>query len=111
MVLANSTVFTLAGGLERAEAEAGGAESCPPPCLRGVAGHTDGNLTEARRDSRPLLAVKLRGVTPPNEHTDKSDRSYEPLKSEGNAGPEGLTRITRFHRLPIEVPLCSSTYV
>ncbi|CAM9756937.1 unnamed protein product [Scytosiphon promiscuus] len=48
MVLANSTVFTLAGGLDGAEVEAGGAESCPSPCLRGVAGHADGNLTEAR---------------------------------------------------------------
>eukprot|EP00903_Cladosiphon_okamuranus_P018631 g17149.t3 len=48
MVFANSTVFTLAGSLEGAETEAGEEESCPSPCLRGVAGHVDGNLTEAR---------------------------------------------------------------
>lgn len=48
MILANSTVFTLAGKVEGAEEESGGSESCPSPCLRGVAGHIDGNLTEAR---------------------------------------------------------------
>lgn len=63
MVLANSTVFTLAGGLEGAEVEAGGEEVCPSPCLRGVAGHTDGNLTSARRDN---TAVK-RDVLPRSE--------------------------------------------
>ncbi|CAM9983282.1 unnamed protein product [Ectocarpus sp. 6 AP-2014] len=62
MVLANSTVFTLAGGLEGAEVEAGGEEVCPSPCLRGVAGHTDGNLTAARRDN---AAVKLYGFNYP----------------------------------------------
>ncbi|CAN0436012.1 unnamed protein product, partial [Laminaria digitata] len=51
MILANSTVFTLAGGLEGAEASSGGDESCPSPCLRGVAGHIDGNLTQARQES------------------------------------------------------------
>lgn len=50
MVLANSTVFTLAGGLVGAGSSSGGAESCPSPCLRGVAGHIDGNLTEARQE-------------------------------------------------------------
>lgn len=57
MVLKNSTVFTLAGGLEGAEPEAGGEESCQSPCLRGVAGHTDGNLTEARREIEPSCYV------------------------------------------------------
>ncbi len=42
-------VFTVAGTLEPAEPEfEGGIESCPPPCLRGVPGHRDGNLTFAQ---------------------------------------------------------------
>ena len=62
MILANSTVFTLAGGLVGAESNSGGDESCPSPCLRGVAGHIDGNLTEARQEM--TRAVYGRRVAP-----------------------------------------------
>ncbi|CAM9450628.1 unnamed protein product [Ascophyllum nodosum] len=39
MVLPDSTVFTLAGTVMSAEPKSTGIESCPSPCLRGVAGH------------------------------------------------------------------------
>ena len=43
-------VTTLAGNIEVAEANADGEplEGCPPPCLRGVPGYRDGNVTFAR---------------------------------------------------------------
>jgi len=46
----NNSVYTLAGNLELAEANADGTpfEGCEPPCLRGVKGHRDGNLTYAQ---------------------------------------------------------------
>ncbi len=44
-----SLVFTVAGTVEHAEPEfEGGLESCPPPCMHGVPGHRDGNLTFAK---------------------------------------------------------------
>ena len=59
MVLPDSTVFTLAGTVMSAEPKSTGIESCPSPCLRGVAGHVDGNLTAARHEyeNRPSFTV------------------------------------------------------
>ncbi|CAM9219332.1 unnamed protein product, partial [Choristocarpus tenellus] len=49
IVLQNRTVGTLAGELKPAEIVAGiSTPGCQPPCLEGVAGHRDGNLTHAR---------------------------------------------------------------
>ena len=43
-------VITLAGNVEVAEANGDGEplEGCPPPCLKGVSGYRDGNVTFAR---------------------------------------------------------------
>jgi hypothetical protein len=46
----NGTVHTLAGNLAVAESDAQGRPlpGCEPPCLKGVPGHRDGNLTFAQ---------------------------------------------------------------
>lgn len=46
----NGTTYTLAGDLQVAETNEAGEplEGCVPPCLRGVPGHRDGNLTYAQ---------------------------------------------------------------
>lgn len=48
-VVSNGTAFTLAGSLTVAETNSNGEplEGCLPPCLKGVPGYRDGNLTNA----------------------------------------------------------------
>jgi hypothetical protein len=49
-ITSNGTVYTVAGNLETAEVNEYGKplEGCEPPCLKGMPGHRDGNLTFAQ---------------------------------------------------------------
>ncbi len=52
-------VFTVAGTVEPSEPGfEGGLESCPPPCMHGVPGHRDGNLTFAKFVNPIAVAVE-----------------------------------------------------
>ena len=71
----NGTAHTLAGSLEVAETDADGnaMPGCPPPCLKGVPGYRDGNLTYAQffypSSGKPPLHISFRAIISPYQST------------------------------------------